>query len=296
VRDATFEVPVGAVFGYIGPSGSGKTTTIRLLMGTQTPTEGRARVLGRSPSAFGKAGRARLGYMPQHFALYPDLSVWDNLSFAASLFGMGWRRRDRLREVLDFVELTEHRKKRVRDISGGMQRRLSLAATLVHQPDLLFLDEPTAGVDPVLRQKFWDKFRELQTEDRTLFITTQYVTEAEYCDLVGVMGQGRLIVVDTPENLRKRAFGGHQVDLRFSNELPGEDVAQMGRLPFVRDVHISREGEARLVVDDADEAIPGILRWSRERSLPLESVDEYRAPFDQVFVTLVKADEAEHNG
>jgi ABC-2 type transport system ATP-binding protein len=293
VQDATFVVPEGSIFGYIGPSGSGKTTTIRLLMGTQAPTAGRVRVLGRSPSSFGKTGRRRLGYMPQHFALYPDLSVWDNLNFASSLFGMGWRRKSRLLEVLDFVELSEHRRKRVSQISGGMQRRLSLAATLVHSPDLLFLDEPTAGVDPVLREKFWQRFRDLEAEGRTLFVTTQYVTEAEYCDLVGVMGQGRLLMVDTPENLRKRAFGGHQVDVRFSSDLAPEHAAELGRLPFVRDVRLSRGGEARLVVEDAQTALPGILDWSRERSLPLESLEEYRAPFDQVFVQLVRAGEEE---
>lgn len=192
VEDVSFEVPNGAIFGYVGPSGSGKTTTLRLLTGIYTPSAGQATVLGREPRHFNRRTRQQIGYMPQLFVLYPDLTVWENLNFAASIYGMGLRRRRRLNEVLEFVELMEHRYKPARQISGGMQRRLSLAATLIHDPKLIFLDEPTAGIDPVLRRKFWDHFKHLQQAGRTLFITTQYVSETAYCDLVGVMADRRL--------------------------------------------------------------------------------------------------------
>src|SRR5512141_616528 len=180
VQDVTFDVPRASIFGFIGPSGSGKTTTVRLLTGVYTPTEGQVTVLDRSPVRFSQGDRARLGYMPQLFVLYPNLTVWENLNFAASLYGMGLFRGKRLKEALTFVELYEHRSKLARDISGGMLRRLSLASTLVHDPQLIFLDEPTAGIDPVLRRKFWGHFRTLQARQRTLFITTQYVGEAAY--------------------------------------------------------------------------------------------------------------------
>ena len=163
VQDVSFDVPRASIFGFIGPSGSGKTTTVRLLTGVYAPTAGEVTVLDCSPAKFSQADRARLGYMPQLFVLYPNLTVWENLNFAASLYGMSLFRGKRLTEALAFVELEEHRSKLARNISGGMLRRLSLAATLVHDPELLFLDEPTAGIDPVLRHKFWDHFRELKS-------------------------------------------------------------------------------------------------------------------------------------
>ncbi len=224
VQDISFEVPRASIFGFIGPSGSGKTTTVRLLTGVYTPTDGEVMVLDRNPAKFSQQERARLGYMPQLFVLYPTLTVWENLNFAASLYGMGLFRGRRLKEALKFVELYEHRRKLARNISGGMQRRLSLAATLVHEPDLIFLDEPTAGIDPVLRRKFWDHFRELKEQGRTIFITTQYVSEADNCDLVGVQNNGKLLLVDTPQGLRHHAYGGDMVD--FSTAQPFEIQAE----------------------------------------------------------------------
>jgi ABC-2 type transport system ATP-binding protein len=203
VQDVSFDVPRASIFGFIGPSGSGKTTTVRLLTGVYTPTEGEVIVLDRNPAKFSQGERARLGYMPQLFVLYPNLTVWENINFAASLYGMSLFRGKRLKEALTFVELYEHRSKLARNISGGMLRRLSLAATLVHDPQLLFLDEPTAGIDPVLRRKFWDHFRELKDQGRTIFITTQYVSEADNCDLVGVQNNGKLILVDTPQGIHQ---------------------------------------------------------------------------------------------
>ena len=168
VMDISFDVPRASIFGFIGPSGSGKTTTVRLLTGVYTPTDGQVIVLDRNPVKFNQKERARLGYMPQLFVLYPNLTVWENLNFAASLYGMGLFRGKRLNEALKFVELYDHRGKLARNISGGMLRRLSLAATLVHDPQLLFLDEPTAGIDPILRRKFWDHFRELKNQGSTI--------------------------------------------------------------------------------------------------------------------------------
>jgi ABC-2 type transport system ATP-binding protein len=295
IADVTFEVPRGAIFGYVGPSGSGKTTTIRVLTGVYTPTAGTARVLGYDPARFHQSTRERIGYMPQLFVLYPQLTVWENLNFAASLYGMGFGRGRALRRVLDFVELSDHRNKRTRDISGGMQRRLSLAATLVHDPELLFLDEPTAGIDPVLRRKFWDHFKELQKQGRTLFITTQYVSEVAYCDLVGVMAEGRLLVMDTPEGLRNRAMGGDVVNVRTTSRLDYADMQALAELPYMRRPP-TRAGEdsLRLVVDRAATAIPALFEWFNGRNINISDIEEYQPPFDDVFVELVKK-EAPHD-
>lgn len=290
VQDVTFEVPQGKIFGFIGPSGSGKTTTVRLLTGIYEPTAGEVSVLGYSPKEFRQSTRAKIGYMPQLFVLYPNLSVWENLNFVASLYGLGLRRGKRLRQLLDFVELTEHRKKLVRDLSGGMQRRLSLAATLIHDPQLVFLDEPTAGIDPVLRRKVWDHFKQLQDEGRTLFLTTQYVGEAAYCDFVGVMANGRLLMVETSEGLRRRAFGGEVVDLRTAERLHYEQVELIRALPFVEQRKVIRTGDnsLRIIVDEASTAMPALLEWSKAQNLTIESIEEYLPPFDDVFVELVQ--------
>jgi ABC-2 type transport system ATP-binding protein len=294
VRDLTFHVPAGMIFGFIGPSGCGKTTTVRLLTGIYGPTSGKATVLGEQPQHFSTATRSRLGYMPQQFVLYPHLSVWENMNFTASLYGMGLNRGSRLKELLEFVELYPHRRKLARNISGGMQRRLALAATLAHDPQLLFLDEPTAGIDPVLRRKLWDYFATLKERGRTLFVTTQYVGEAAYCDYVAVMAAGRLLMVETPEGLRRRAFGGEQVDLVAAQPLDYRTVAQIRALPFVLG-RVQPVGDTglRLTVQDAGEAVPALIEWAQQANVEVRSVDAYMPPLDDVFVELVQAEQGD---
>lgn len=287
VDHLTFTVPWGVIFGFIGPSGSGKTTTIRLLTGLTKPTSGKVTVLGATPAEFTQKMRARLGHMPQHFVLYQDLSIWENLNFAASLYGLSRHERKRLDGLLEFVELREHKRKLVRNISGGMQRRLSLAATLAHEPELVFLDEPTAGVDPILRRKFWTRFETLKEEGRTLFITTQYVSEAAYCDFVGVIAEGRLLAVDTPQALRRRAYGGEIVDLYTAEYLEARHLARLRAHPLIKSLQPLGSKGWRAVVDDSGTAMPQLMKWSQEQNLTLESIEEYLPPFDDVFVELV---------
>ena len=183
VDGISMTVRSGTILGIIGPSGSGKTTTIRLLTGALAPTDGEVRVLGEDPRTFHRRTRERIGYMPQQFTLYPDLTARENVDFVASLFGMLWRRRyRRTREVLQLVDLWQVRGRRAGRLSGGMQRRLELATALVHEPDLMFLDEPTAGIDPILRASIWEELHRLRDGGGTLLVTTQYVNEAEACD------------------------------------------------------------------------------------------------------------------
>lgn len=218
VQDLTLHVPRARIVGLVGPSGSGKTTTVRLLLGIDRPQEGELRVFARAPHAHLRRDRRRIGYLPQHRALYGDLSMRHNLQLMASLQGMPSRlrglpgrrhaaARHRVDEVLELLDLQQVQHTRLRDASGGEQRRLALAAAIVHQPDLLVLDEPTSGVDPALRQRLWSHFEDLRAAGTTLLVTTQYVGEAAHCDLIVMLVDGRVIAADTPDALRRRAFG-----------------------------------------------------------------------------------------
>jgi len=295
VDRVTLSIPRGSIFGFIGPSGCGKTTTMRLLLGIYEATGGVVEVLGRSPANFTTADRQRIGYMPQIFVMYPDLTVWENLNFAASLYGVPLRRHQRLESLLDLVELKGHEGKRARNISGGMRQRLSLAAALVHDPELIFLDEPTAGIDPVLRSKFWDHFAHLKAEGRTLFVTTQYVGEAAYCDYVGVMSAGRLLMVETPDGLRRRALGGDVIRLKPNRTLDYRQMDELRQQPFVRDRQVTRHRDQslRLIVDDTATALPAAISWMDAQGLTVEEAGEYSPPFDDVFVMLLEQEEAQ---
>jgi ABC-2 type transport system ATP-binding protein len=288
VHGLDLEVDHGTIFGFIGPSGSGKTTTIRLMTGILPPESGELTVLGKSPAEFDQADRSRLGYMPQLSVLYPHLSIWENLGFSASLFGVPWRgRRGRMFELLQLVDLEDARSRLLRDSSGGMQRRLALAATLIHNPDLLFLDEPTAGIDPILRRKVWDHFGELRNQGRTLFVTTQYVGEAAYCDRVGILAEGRLIAVDTPDGLRRQAYGGEVLDVVFSRPLLAPQLDQLAEIASATRTDRIGSHEVRLVVADAGEVSPQVTAWATDAGVEIESVEPFLPAFDDVFVELV---------
>jgi ABC-2 type transport system ATP-binding protein len=283
------------IFGFIGPSGRGKTPSDRLLLGVYTPDSGEVQVLGRQPEKFSHRERARIGYMPQQFILYPELNVWENMNFAASLYGYPIRRKDRLQELLELVELTGQENKKVRNLSGGMKSRLSLAASIIHKPQLLFLDEPTTGIDPVLRRKFWDYFQELKSEERTLFVTTQYVGEAAYCDYVGVMMDGRLLMVETPEGLRRKALGGEVIHLHLANYLTEEQVNQLKQQPFLTNStvrYLPNQVMEIVVDDDAGTILPKLLDYVKQRQIDVISAEEYVPPFDDIFVHLIENETA----
>lgn len=283
----TMSVAPGQIYGLIGPSGCGKTTTIRLLLGVLAPTAGEIRVLGVDPRRFTTRHRERIGYTPQGFFLYPTLTVEENANFVARLFGVGWRqRRRRVPEVLKFLEIWEARRRLARDISGGMQRRLTLACALIHEPPLLFVDEPTAGLDPVLREKIWDHLRQLRDRGTTIFVTTQYIDEAAYCDTVAVMNQGRLAAVGSPQELRQRAMGGDVVEVE-AEPVTREDIVALRKLAGVHAVQWTDSGALRVMVEDTAPAIPLIAQLLQERGANVNSLDPYTPSFDEVFMKIV---------
>jgi ABC-2 type transport system ATP-binding protein len=284
-------VPSGTILGLIGPSGSGKTTTIRMLTGALSPTSGDIRVLGQDPLHFTRQTRERIGYMPQAFALYADLTARENVDFCASLFGMLWRTRHRrTREVLELVDLWEVRGRRAGALSGGMQRRLELAGALVHDPALLFLDEPTAGIDPLLRNSIWDELHRLRDAGRTLLVTTQYVNEAEACDRVALISDGRLIALAEPDALRRQAIGGDIVEIETTGAYDGAAVTTM---PFVHRVEMDGPHRLRVTVDDAATAMPDVVAAIGDRGGEVSSAREHRPSFDEVFALLVERSRAE---
>jgi ABC-2 type transport system ATP-binding protein len=286
VDGLTFDVTPGTILGVIGPSGSGKTTTIRMLTGSLTPTAGECLVLGEDPMRFQRRTRAEIAYMPQLFSLYEDLTARENVGFVAALYGIGPFKRGKLiRRALEVVDLWDERSKLARDLSGGMQRRLELACALVHSPSVLFIDEPTAGVDPLLRQSIWDELRRLRSEERTLLVTTQYVSEAEYCDRVALITDGQLVALDEPAALRRMVFGGEVLSVETSRAVDPDMVA------VVPDLLNVLQPEARrliIVTHQAAVATPQIIEELRRQGVGVAKLEEYQPSFDEVFTSLVE--------
>lgn len=293
LNEVTFDVPQRQIFGVIGPSGSGKSVLLRMLVGQMVPTSGTVRVLGVEPRDFGTAQREEIGYVAQGFLLYPTLTVEQNARFAAGLYGLGWRhRRRRIRESLELLGLWDARNRLASNISGGMKRRLSFACALLHSPRILFVDEPTAGLDPILRSTIWDHLRYLADHGTTVFVTTQYLDEAVLCDRVALVHSGELAALGTPAELRRQALGGDAIEVEAPLFDAGH-VAALRALPCVHGVTSNRIGTLRIVVDDVRSATPLITAALTERGGEVTSIETREPTFDEVFVALVE--QAERN-
>jgi ABC-2 type transport system ATP-binding protein len=282
VDHVSFSVQPGEVVGYLGPNGSGKTTTIRMLLGLLRPTEGKATVLGFDAFRQSEEVRARAGYMSQKFALYDDLNVLENLTFYGGVYGL--RGRQPIQAAISLVGLDGHERDLARSLSAGWRQRLALGIALVHKPKLLFLDEPTSGVDPAARRAFWDLIYSLAAEGVTIFVTTHYMDEAEYCGRIGLMRDGKLLAMDTPGNLKAQVVPGDVWEVGASPLLTGMDLD--GTVEGI--LRVSLTGDALRVI--TDRGLPAEALRSRLQAAGLEvtSVEPSAATLEDVFLSLAK--------
>jgi ABC-2 type transport system ATP-binding protein len=226
----SFTVRQGEIFGFLGANGAGKTTTIRVLCGLLRPSEGSVRVAGVSFDHGEQAVKSKVGYMSQKFTLYNDMTVEENLNFIASLRKLDTATYEqRRKELFDFISFDRPLTTIVRDLSGGTKQQVSLAAALLHEPEIIFLDEPTAGVTPAARNRFWQLIRKLAERDKTVFVTTHYMDEAEQCDRIALMREGRIIALDSPEGLKTATFSTPMLEFDPREALSFAEVSAMAR-------------------------------------------------------------------
>jgi drug efflux transport system ATP-binding protein len=284
VDHVTFDVPTGQIFGFLGPNGAGKTTTIRMLTGLLLPTSGSGTVAGYDIRSGTEAIKRSIGYMSQLFSLYPDLTVDENIQFFGGLYGVRGARLERRRDaVLAMAGLTEHRRRLTGDLPLGWKQRLALGTAVLHEPPLLFLDEPTSGVDPISRRAFWDLIYGLTAQGTTVFVSTHYMEEAEYCHRLALMNRGRIIALDRPAALRDSM----SEPLLAITADHGPAVAQalqgaplvLEAAMFGRDVHVMVEDAPA-----AQEYLPTLLAG---KGLPIRSIEAVRPSLEDVFVALV---------
>jgi ABC-2 type transport system ATP-binding protein len=281
VDHINFEVQAGEVVGYLGPNGSGKTTTIRMLLGLLKPSDGKATVLGYDVFKQSEEIRARVGYMSQKFAIYDDLTTLENLTFYGGVYGINDKAR--IQRTLELVGLKGHENTLTKDMSTGWRQRLSLGIALVHEPKLLFLDEPTSGVDPTARRAFWDLIYELAEGGVTILVTTHYMDEAEYCERVGVMRDGNLLAMDTPTNLKKSIITGDVWEV-FVHPLE-RGVEILSAMAGVERVGLSGDHLRVISSQVKKDAMQSLL--SKE-GLSVEKIEKGEPTLEDVFLTLAR--------
>ncbi len=286
VSDLDLEVAEGEIFGFLGPNGAGKTTVVRMLCGLLAPTSGKATVGGYDVVTQVRDLKSSIGYMSQHFGLYDDLTVRENVEFFGGVYVPGRSEsKRRAAAVMDQIGLTSRASQLAGTLSGGWKQRLGLATALVHRPGILFLDEPTAGVDPVSRRDIWELIYGLQGEGITLFVTTHYMEEAERCNRIGFIDRGNLVAIGTPAELKATRMEAEVIRLAgpdlygIYRAIRGTDLAQ--------DVSIYGN-EVHAVVDDAATAIPRIREHLESGRLALDDARPIEASIEDVFVRLTR--------
>jgi ABC-2 type transport system ATP-binding protein len=286
VNDVTFSVHQGEVFAFLGPNGSGKSTTIRMLCGILAPTSGEGRVLGFDIAREGEQIKQGIGYMSQRFALYEDLTVWENLEFYAGVYGVPVRgRRARLDELVAMAGLTGRERQLAGQLSGGWKQRLALGCAFVHSPKLLFLDEPTAGVDPVSRQEFWTMIHGLARSGVTIFVTTHYLDEAEHANRIGMIHDGRLRALAPPAEL-KHSLQGHLLSITCN--APFDAIAALEGAPGVHNIAL-HGNEVHALVDPDGEPGERIAARLRQAGVVVYAVRPIEPTLEDVFISLIGA-------
>ena len=278
-------VSEGEVFAFLGPNGSGKTTTIRMLCGIITPTSGQGRVLGFDVASQSEAIKARIGYMSQRFALYEDLTVRENLDFYAGVYQVPHATRGRrVQELIAMAGLTGRERQLAGQLSGGWKQRLALGCAIVHEPPLLFLDEPTAGVDPVSRRDFWTLIYGLARSGVTIFLTTHYIDEAEHADRVALMLGGKMVALAPPRELRESGLSGTLLEVEC--EAPVDALELLTHVPGVREVTLYG-ALLHVLVDGLSP--DGLAQALRDRGQRVVSVRPIRPSLEDVFVSRIRS-------
>ncbi|MEW6718396.1 MAG: ABC transporter ATP-binding protein [Chloroflexota bacterium] len=289
VDSLSLSIQRGEIFGIVGPDGAGKTTLLRLLAGLLDLTGGSARVAGYDLAQQAEAIKSKIGYMAQQFSLYADLSVWENLMFFADLYGVtGKVREDRAKRLLGFAQLTAFCHRRGAHLSGGMQKKLALACTLIHQPEILLLDEPTTGVDPVSRREFWNILTELHLSGTTIVVSTPYMDEADRCSRVGLMYTGRLVMCDEPWRIRARVQGDI-IELRPGNWHAACTI--LGALPGVLEVQTYGD-LLHMFVNNAPKMLVQIKAALDQGKVTYADVRQTTPRMEEAFISLIRQLEA----
>ena len=284
VDDISFYIPQGEIFGLLGPNGAGKTTTIRMLIGLLRPDSGSAHVLGFDVRKKPEEVKKRIGYMSQKFSLYNDLTVRENLDFYAAIYNnMPFRqRRERVDEMLEMVELGHIQRSQTRSLSGAWRQRLALACAIIHRPKMLFLDEATAGVDPVARRQFWDLIYRLASEGISVLATTHYMDEADYCNTIAMMYQGRLISLASPDTI-KESLPGMLLQIDLGDPLAAQQVL----INDPRVLNVSIQGMQLHVTVKKESDINAIQRLLNKANLPPNTIEIIQPSLEDAFTSLV---------
>lgn len=284
VDHVSFETRRGEIFGFLGPNGAGKSTTIRMLCGLLQPTSGRARVAGFDVARQPDAVRQRIGYMSQKFSLYNDLRVGENLRFFAGLYNVDSEvLSERIHWALEMAGLAGREAALTGTLAGGWKQRLALGCAVLHRPPILFLDEPTSGVDPISRRQFWDLIHRMAAEGVTVFVTTHYMDEAEYCNRLALIHRGQLVALGTPTELKQRHMKGELLLVEAEPLVRASEV--LSSAPGVLDAAVF--GNAlHLVVPQAAPAIPSLRHYLEERGLQVARLEAIEPTLEDVFVSL----------
>lgn len=293
VDRVSFDVKAGEIFGFLGPNGSGKSTTIRMLTGILAPSSGGGMVAGHDIVTEAEKIKAHIGYMSQKFSLHEDLTVEENIDFYGGIYRIAPDKRQARKEwVIEMAGLIEHRHSRTATLSGGWKQRLALGCSLLHEPPVIFLDEPTSGVDPLSRRRFWDLIYDLSAKGVTVFVTTHYMEEAEYCDRIGLIHRGELIAVGTPRQLKTDLM--KEAVIEVICDRPQDAIGEVEDLEEIKGVALFGRGLHAVAVDAAA-AERALDKRLNKRGYKVERIEAVTPSLEDVFVSLVEARDRVHD-
>lgn len=287
VSKVSFQVKRGEIFGFLGPNGAGKSTTIRMLCGIITPTAGKANVIGFDVFREAEQIKSHIGYMSQKFSLYEDLTVEENIDFYSGIYQIPKEEKKARKDwVVKMSGLEEHRNSLTAILPGGWRQRLALGCALLHKPPVIFLDEPTSGVDPISRRNFWDLIYQLAAEGVTVFVTTHYMDEAEYCDRLAMIYRGELVAIGTPDELKVKFMSADILNLECPD--PFKMLQTVKGIPEIMEAALFGRG-LHLTVEDAQMAMPMIVTALKEQKVDYTKLEKIKPSLEDVFVSIIES-------